>query len=144
MMLWNYLRFDFGESYYRDISVIDLILEKMPVSISLGLWMTLISYGISIPARHRARPLRDGSRFDVWTSTVIIVGYAVPGFLIAIAADRAVRRRQLLVHLSRCAASPRQGFDSFPWYQQVLDYFWHMVLARRRPWRSAPSPPRRC
>ena len=81
-MLWNYLRFDFGDSYFRDISVIDLILEKMPVSITLGLWMTLLSYGISIPLGI-AKAVRDGSRFDVWTSTVIIVGYALPGFLIA-------------------------------------------------------------
>jgi microcin C transport system permease protein len=74
-MIGNYLRFDFGESYYRDISVIDLVVEKMPVSISLGLWMTLIAYGVSIPLGI-AKARRDGSRFDVWTSTVIIVGYA--------------------------------------------------------------------
>ncbi|MBU1304563.1 MAG: microcin ABC transporter permease, partial [Alphaproteobacteria bacterium] len=83
MMLWNYLRFDFGDSYYRDISVIDLIKEKMPVSISLGLWMTLLSYGISIPLGIR-KAVSDGSTFDVWTLGVIIVGYAVPGFLFGI------------------------------------------------------------
>ena len=71
-MIWNYTRFDFGESYFRDISVIDLILEKMPVSISLGIWITLISYGISIPLGIR-KAIRDGSAFDVWTSGVIIV-----------------------------------------------------------------------
>lgn len=125
-MLGNYLRFDFGESYYRDISVIDLIKEKMPVSISLGLWMTLISYGISIPLGI-AKAVRDGSRFDVWTSTAIIVGYAVPGFLVAIA---------LVVFFAggsfwsifplRGLTSP--GFESFPLWRQVLDYFWHLVL----------------
>ena len=125
-MLGNYLRFDFGESYYRDISVIDLILEKMPVSISLGLWMTLIAYGVSIPLGI-AKAVRDGSRFDVWTSTVIIIGYAVPGFLVAIV---------LVVFFAggsfwqffplRGLTSP--GWESFPWWQQVLDYFWHLVL----------------
>src|SRR5690606_11567189 len=79
-MLWDYVRFDFGRSYFRDISVVDLVLEKMPVSITLGLWMTLISYGVSIPLGI-AKAMRDGSRFDVWTSGVIIVGYALPGFL---------------------------------------------------------------
>ena len=83
MMLWNYLRFDFGNSYFRGNSVIDLVLEKMPVSITLGLWMTLPRYGISIPLGI-AKAVRDGSRFDVWTSGVIIVGYALPGFLFAI------------------------------------------------------------
>ncbi len=82
-MIWNYIRFDFGESYFRKISVIDLILDKMPVSISLGLWITLISYGISIPLGIR-KAVNDGSSFDVWTSGVIIVAYAIPGFLFAI------------------------------------------------------------
>ena len=83
LMLWNYVRFDFGDSYFRDISVIDLILEKMPVSISLGLWITLLSYLISIPLGIR-KAVKDGSAFDVWTSGVVIVGYAIPGFLFAI------------------------------------------------------------
>ena len=126
MMLWNYLRFDFGESYYRDISVIDLIKEKMPVSISLGLWMTLISYGISIPLGIR-KAVSDGSRFDVWTSTVIIVGYAVPGFLVAIALVVLFAGGSFWSFFPlRGLTSP--GFDSFPWWRQVLDYFWHLVL----------------
>ena len=83
MMLWNYLRFDFGDSWFRDISVIDLILEKMPVSISIGLWITLLSYLISIPLGIR-KAVKDGSAFDVWTSGVVIVGYAIPGFLFGI------------------------------------------------------------
>src|SRR6185295_16476848 len=83
MMLWNYARFDFGNSYFRDVSVLRLVREKMPVSISLGLWMTLLSYAISIPLGIR-KAVKDGSRFDVWTSAVIIVGYAIPGFLFAI------------------------------------------------------------
>jgi len=82
-MLWNYARFDFGRSYFRDVSVLQLIKEKLPVSISLGIWMTLISYLISIPLGIR-KAVRDGSQFDVWTSGIIIIGYAIPGFLFAI------------------------------------------------------------
>ena len=82
-MLWNYLRFDFGKSYFRDVSVLQLIKEKLPVSISLGIWMTLLTYLISIPLGIR-KAVHDGSRFDVWTSGVIIIGYAIPGFLFAI------------------------------------------------------------
>jgi len=83
LMLWNYIRFDFGKSYFRDVSVLQLIKEKLPVSISLGLWLTLLSYLISIPLGIR-KAVRDGSKFDVLTSGVIIVGYAIPGFLFAI------------------------------------------------------------
>src|SRR5579864_3602624 len=83
IMLWNYARFDFGKSYFRDVSVLHLIKEKLPVSLSLGIWMTLLSYLISIPLGIR-KAVRDGSQFDVWTSGVIIVGYAIPGFLFAI------------------------------------------------------------
>ncbi len=126
LMLWNYARFQFGESYFRDISVIELIKEKMPVSISLGLWMTLLSYGISIPLGIR-KAVRDGSRFDVWTSAVIIVGYAIPGFLFAV----------LLIVLFAGGSFfdwfPLRGlisdnWSSLPWYSKILDYFWHLVL----------------
>ncbi|WDR07540.1 microcin C ABC transporter permease YejB [Devosia rhodophyticola] len=125
-MLWSYLRFDFGDSYYRDISVIDLIRDKMPVSISLGLWMTLLSYGISIPLGIR-KAISDGSRFDIWTSTVVVIGYAVPGFLIAIALI------VLFAGGSFWSIFPLRGltstgFADFPWYQKVIDYFWHLVL----------------
>ncbi len=126
LMLWNYLRFDFGESYFRDISVVDLIVEKLPVSISLGLWMTLLAYGISIPLGIR-KAVHDGSRFDTWTSAVVIIGYAIPGFLFAI----------LLIVLfaggSFMNIFPLRGLVSdnwhtLPWYQQILDYFWHLAL----------------
>ena len=82
-MLVNYLKFDFGESYFRSIKVLDLIIEKMPVSITLGLWSTLIAYLISIPLGVR-KAVRDGSRFDTLTSGFIIVAYAIPGYLFAI------------------------------------------------------------
>jgi microcin C transport system permease protein len=126
LMLWNYARFDFGESYFRDISVIDLIIEKLPVSISLGLWMTLLSYGISIPLGIR-KAVRDGSRFDIWTSGVIIVGYAIPGFLFAV----------LLIVLFAGGSFfdwfPLKGLTSdnwsvLPWYAKIADYFWHLIL----------------
>src|SRR5882672_11273907 len=83
LMLWNFTTFDFGKSYFRDTSVLQLIKEKLPVSMSLGIWMTLITYLIAIPLGVR-KAVSDGSRFDVWTSTVVIVGYAIPGFLFAI------------------------------------------------------------
>ncbi len=83
LMMWDYMRFDFGQSYFRSVSVVDLVLEKMPVSITLGLWSTLIAYLVSIPLGIR-KAVRDGSRFDTWTSGAIIIGYAIPGFLFAI------------------------------------------------------------
>ncbi len=113
LMLWNYLRFDFGKSYFRDVSVLQLIKEKLPVSVSLGIWMTLLSYLISIPLGIR-KAVRDGSQFDVWTSGVIIVGYAIPGFLFAI----------LLIILfaggSFFSIFPLRGLTSDGWEQFVL------------------------
>ena len=125
-MLWDYARFDFGESFFRDISVIDLILEKMPVSISLGLWITLISYAISIPLGIR-KAVKDGSAFDVWTSGVVIVGYAIPGFLFAIIL------MVLFAGGSFWDIFPLRGLTSENWDQlslvdKVLDYFWHLTL----------------
>ena len=126
LMLWNFIRFDFGKSYFRDAQVVDLIKEKMPVSISLGIWMTLLAYLISIPLGI-GKAVRDGSRFDVWTSSIVIVGYAVPGFLFAI----------LLIVLfaggSFYSIFPLRGltsdnFAQLPWWQQILDYAWHMAL----------------
>ncbi|MGN6142801.1 MAG: microcin C ABC transporter permease YejB [Mesorhizobium sp.] len=126
LMIWNYARFDFGQSYFRDVSVVDLILEKMPVSISLGLWITLISYLISIPLGIR-KAVKDGSSFDTWTSAIVIVGYAIPGFLFAI----------LLMILfaggSFWDLFPLRGLTSDNWSQlswpaRILDYFWHLTL----------------
>src|SRR5947199_10101875 len=83
MMIWNFSTFDFGKSYFRDVSVLQLIKEKLPVSMSLGIWMTLLTYLISIPLGIR-KAVSDGSPFDTWTSSLIIIGYAIPGFLFAI------------------------------------------------------------
>ncbi|MEM1064278.1 MAG: microcin C ABC transporter permease YejB [Pseudomonadota bacterium] len=125
-MMWNYVRFDFGESYFRSISVMDLVIEKMPVSITLGLWSTLIAYLVSIPLGIR-KAVRDGSRFDTWTSGAIIVAYAIPGFLFAI----------LLLVLfaggSYLQWFPLRGLTSDNWEDLSLlgkigDYFWHITL----------------
>ncbi|MBV2360307.1 microcin C ABC transporter permease YejB [Thalassococcus sp. CAU 1522] len=125
-MMWNYMRLDFGESYFRSIGVIDLVMEKMPVSISLGLWSTMIAYLVSIPLGIR-KAVRDGSSFDTWTSGVIIVAYAIPGFLFAI----------LLLVLfaggSYYQIFPLRGLTSDNWEDLTLlgkigDYFWHITL----------------
>ncbi|MBL10949.1 MAG: microcin ABC transporter permease [Acidiferrobacteraceae bacterium] len=126
MMMRQYLLFDFGESYYRDQKVTDLVLDKMPVSISLGLWTTLLVYFISIPLGI-AKAAKDGSRFDIWTSVLIFIAYAIPGFLFAIF---------LLILFA--SGNP---FDWFPlarltsenWRElstigKIRDYFWHLTL----------------
>lgn len=125
-MLGDYARFDFGRSYFRDAPVLQLIKEKLPVSITLGLWMTLISYAISIPLGIR-KAMKEGSRFDTWTSAVVIVGYAIPSFLFAI----------LLIVLfaggSFWQIFPLRGLTSDNWAELSLigkakDYLWHIAL----------------
>jgi microcin C transport system permease protein len=125
-MVWNYLRFDFGDSYFSGRSVISLILEKMPVSISLGLWLTLVSYLISIPLGIR-KAVKDGTTFDIWTSAVIIVGYAIPNFIFAI----------ILIVLFAGGSYydwfPLRGltsdnFDTLSWWGKIKDYMWHLAL----------------
>jgi len=126
LMLWNYSRFDFGKSYFRDVSVLQLIKEKLPVSMSLGISMTLLTYLISIPLGIK-KAVEDGSPFDTWTSSLIIVGYAIPGFLFAI----------LLIILFAGGSFfdwfPLRGLFSenwsqLPWWQKIPDFIWHMVL----------------
>jgi len=125
-MLGDYATFDFGDSFFRERTVTQLIVDKLPVSISLGLWSTLIIYLISIPLGIR-KAVSDGSRFDVWTSSVIIVGYAVPGFLFGI----------LLIVLfaggSYLDWFPLRGltssnFDELSFFGKIADYFWHLAL----------------
>lgn len=125
-MLKNYLVFDFGKSFYSDKTVIELIIEKLPVSISLGLWTTLITYLISVPLGIR-KAVRDGSSFDVWTSSAIIVGYAIPNFLFAILLIVLFAGGTWLEWFPlRGLTSP--DFDQMTWWQQVGDYFWHITL----------------
>ena len=126
LMLWSYMTFDFGESYYQDRPVVDLVLERLPVSISLGLWSLLLIYTISIPLGVR-KAVNDGTRFDVWTSAAIFVGYAIPGFLFAI----------LLIIVFAGGSYfdwfPLRGlfsddFAELSLFGKIRDYFWHLAL----------------
>ncbi len=125
-LLWDYARFDLGDSYFRNASVIDMIIEKLPVSISLGLWITLLSYGISIPLGIR-KAVTDGSAFDIWTSGVVIVAYAIPGFLFGI----------MLIILFAGGSFfdwfplrglTSDGFSELSLAAKIVDYFWHLAL----------------
>jgi len=125
-MIGNYVRFDFGKSYFRDESVFHLVVSKMPVSISIGLWTTLLVYLISIPLGIR-KAVKDGSKFDIWTSAVIIAGYAIPSFLFAV----------LLIVVFAGGRYwqwfPLRGLTSdnwsdMDWLHRILDYFWHIAL----------------
>jgi microcin C transport system permease protein len=126
LMLTNYIRFDFGKSYFRDISVVQLIKEKLPVSISLGIWMTLLSYLISIPLGIR-KAVRDGSQFDVYTSGIVIIGYAIPGFLFAILLIVLFAGGSFL-NIFPLRGLTSENFALLPWYRQIIDYFWHLAL----------------
>jgi microcin C transport system permease protein len=125
-MLRGYATFDLGRSLFRDRPVWDLILEKLPVSISLGLWSTLIIYLISIPLGIR-KAVRDGSRFDLWTSAVVLVGYAIPGFLFAVMLVVLFAGGSFLqwFPLRGLATS---GSEAWPLWQRALDYAWHITL----------------
>ena len=125
-LIWDFARFDFGKSYFRDVSVIQLIKEKLPVSVSLGLWMMLFTYLISIPLGIR-KAVRDGEKFDTWTSGALVVGYAIPGFLFAV----------LLIVMFAGASFfqwfPTRGitgenWKELSWLGKITDYFWHITL----------------
>lgn len=126
IMLKNYLTFNLGDSYYRDTPVLELILQKMPVSISLGLWSTLIIYLVCIPLGIK-KAVRDGSKFDIWTSATIFIGYAIPSFMFAIL---------LIIFFAGgryFSWFPLRGLTSDNWadmgfIQACFDYMWHMVL----------------
>ena len=125
-MVWNYIRLDFGTSFFQDRPVSELIAERIPVSISLGLWSVLLSYGISIPLGV-AKAVRDGSRFDLWTSSLIFVGYAIPGFLFAV---------MLIVlfaggnyfDIFPLRGLTSENFDELSTFGKIKDYFWHLAL----------------
>jgi microcin C transport system permease protein len=148
-MLTDYARFDFGESFFKGATVLQLIKDKLPVSITLGLWMTLLSYAISIPLGIR-KAVHDGSRFDTWTSAIVIVGYAIPAFLFAVLlitvfAGGSFYQIFPLRGLSTTSWVELPGFlkalypesvvgstarpaDFLPWYWRIFDYFWHVTL----------------
>ncbi len=126
IMLWDYSRFEFGESFYQDVPVVQLVKERLPVSVSLGLWTLLIVYSVSVPLGVR-KAVQDGSPFDIWTSVVVLVGYAIPAFILA-----------MLLIIVLCGGEffdlfpfrglTSDGFDDFSAWGKVKDYFWHMAL----------------
>ncbi|TNE35545.1 MAG: ABC transporter permease subunit, partial [Alphaproteobacteria bacterium] len=125
-MLWNYLHFDLGESYFQDKPVLDLILEKLPVSISLGLWSTLLAYLISIPLGI-AKAVRAGTAFDAWTSFVVVVGYAIPGFLFAVLLMVFFAGGSFL-DIFPLRGLVSEGWSEFGFFHKIADYFWHLIL----------------
>jgi microcin C transport system permease protein len=125
-MVKDYATFNFGDSYYKNQSVLSLIAEKLPVSISLGLWLTLVTYLVSIPLGIR-KAVKDGTGFDIWTSAVIIVGYAIPSFILAIFTII------LFAGGSYWDIFPLRGltsdnFESMSTFEKIKDYAWHLAL----------------
>lgn len=126
VMLWKYAKFDFGESFYRNEKVTDLILSKMPVSISLGLWTTLLAYIISIPLGIK-KATSHGGYFDIWTSTVVTIAYAIPGFIVAIMLI-VVFAGGSYYDLFPLRGLTSDNFDELSLMGQIKDYFWHLAL----------------
>ena len=126
-MFWDFIRFDFGKSYYRDTPVLELIKEKLPVSITLGFWTMLLAYSVSIPLGI-AKAVRDGSRFDVWTSALVIIGYAVPGFLFGIFLMVMVGKGSSFAPLFPIRGLTSENFDQLSLGGKIIDYIWHITL----------------
>ena len=126
LMMKNYLTFDFGKSYFQDRKVTDLLLDKMPVSISLGLWATLLIYTISVPLGI-AKAVRDGAKFDVWSSIVIIVGHSIPSFLFAIFLVIVFAGGKYL-NIFPLRGLTSDNWRDLDWPHRILDYFWHITL----------------
>ncbi len=126
IMMGNYLRFDFGDSFFRDTPVIDLVLDKMPVSISLGLWSTLLIYLISVPLGIR-KAVRDGSRFDLTSSILLTVGVAIPGFLFAVLL-LVIFAGGEYVKWFPLGGLVSENWASMSWPERIVDYFWHLTL----------------
>ena len=125
-MLGNYAVFDLGDSYFQDRGVVELVVDKLPVSITLGVWTTLLFYLIGIPLGI-AKAVRDGSRFDLWTSGLIVIGYAIPSFLLAVLMIVVFAGGQYLQWFPLRGLTSA-GFDTMPWWQQAIDYLWHICL----------------
>ncbi len=125
-MIGSYLRFDFGRSFFRDDTVLHLVITRMPVSVSIGLWSTILIYLVSIPLGI-AKAVRDGSRFDVATSAAVLVGYAIPGFLFAILLIVVFAGGSFLDWFPLRGLTS-EGSAGLPWWRQASDYGWHMVL----------------
>lgn len=126
LMMGNYLRLDFGHSYFQDRAVVDLVIERLPVSVSLGLWSLLLIYAISIPLGI-AKAVRDGQRFDLWTSAVVFTAYAVPGFLFAILLIVVFAGGSYLDWFPLRGLTS-ENFADLSWAGRIADYFWHLAL----------------
>ena len=126
LMLWNYVRLDFGESYFQNRTVFDLVVERLPVSVSLGLWSLVLIYGVSIPLG-MAKAVRDGTAFDVWSSAVVFVAYAIPGFLIAVMLIILFAGGTYLDWFPMRGMVSEHFADLTP-FGKVADYFWHLAL----------------
>ena len=125
-MISNYARFDFGQSYFRSKPVLSLIAEKLPVSISLGLWILIVSYAVSIPLGI-AKAIRDGSRFDIWTSAVISIGYAIPSFVLAIFLIILFAGGSFW-NIFPLRLLTSENFADLSWWGKIKDYAWHLAL----------------
>ncbi|MEO6607193.1 MAG: microcin C ABC transporter permease YejB [Aestuariivirga sp.] len=125
-MIGNYARFDFGQSYFRSKPVLSLIAEKLPVSISLGLWILIVSYAVSIPLGI-AKAIRDGSRFDIWTSAVISIGYAIPSFVLAIFLIILFAGGSFW-NIFPLRLLTSENFADLSWWGKIKDYAWHLAL----------------
>ena len=126
VMMVNYLTFDFGDSFFRDQPVVDLVIDKMPVSISIGIWSTVLIYLIAIPLGV-AKAVQDGSRFDIWTSAIVVIGTAIPGFLFAVLL-LVLFAGGVYLDWFPLSGLTSEGWDDMPAIEQVLDYLWHLVL----------------
>ena len=126
VMMVNYLTFDFGDSFFRDQPVVDLVIDKMPVSISIGIWSTVLIYLIAIPLGV-AKAVQDGSRFDIWTSAIVVIGTAIPGFLFAVLL-LVLFAGGVYLDWFPLSGLTSEGWDDMPVLEQVLDYLWHLVL----------------
>lgn len=126
LMVKDYLSFNLGKSYFKDRKVVDLIKEKLPVSISLGLWSTLLIYLISVPLGIR-KAVKDGTPFDIWSSGLIVVSYAIPSFLFAILLIVLFAGGSYFT-LFPLRGMVSEGWEAFTWYHKIADYFWHMAL----------------
>ena len=125
-MVWNYLRLDLGDSYFQDRPVLGLVVERMPVSISLGFWSLLVIYGVSIPLGV-AKAVRDGTRFDFATSTMIFVGYAIPGFILAIMLIVVFAGGNYL-DIFPLRGLTSENWHELGWFDKIIDYLWHLTL----------------
>ena len=126
-MVWSYIQFDYGESYFQNRPVHELVIERFPVSISLGLWSLLLIYGISVPLGVR-KAVKDGTHFDFWSSSVIFVGYAIPGFLFAIVLILLFAGGQSTFNWFPLQGLTSANWGDLAWLDKILDYFWHITL----------------